>query len=242
MDHTDMVASRVTPAGQSARDSARSGSRAWQVALLVVVAFVVIGGLLVLPDADEPTNPQETPNSESVEAGFARDMQVHHAQAVEMAFLIRDRSTDAIVRSMALDIAASQQQQIGQMYAWLELWGLSQTTSSRPMTWMTTEGTDSAHHDSGAPSPDQPGTAASGVMPGMASDAELEQLRNADGAAAERLWLRLMIRHHRAGVDMAEAALRLTGHPNVRRLAQSIVASQQAEVDQMQQLLESRER
>ncbi|HET9021623.1 MAG TPA: DUF305 domain-containing protein, partial [Ornithinibacter sp.] len=57
------------------------------------------------------------------DAGFARDMQTHHAQAVEMAFLIRDRSGDEELRTVAYDIITSQQQQAGQMYGWLVQWG-----------------------------------------------------------------------------------------------------------------------
>ena len=35
------------------------------------------------------------PRDDSAEAGFARDMATHHAQAVEMSFVIRDKSSSA---------------------------------------------------------------------------------------------------------------------------------------------------
>ncbi|MEV4010737.1 DUF305 domain-containing protein [Nonomuraea angiospora] len=60
------------------------------------------------------------PADASVEAGFARDMQAHHAQAVQMTLIVRDRISDREVRTLAYDIATTQQQQIGQMYAWLQ--------------------------------------------------------------------------------------------------------------------------
>ena len=63
-------------------------------------------------------------------------MQTHHAQAVEMAFLVRDRTEDEEVRTVAYDIITSQQQQAGQMYGWLVQWGLDQTGSRPPMAWV----------------------------------------------------------------------------------------------------------
>lgn len=51
--------------------------------------------------------------------GFARDMAAHHAQAVEMAVLVRDRTNDPTMRQLALDILLTQQAQIGQIRGWL---------------------------------------------------------------------------------------------------------------------------
>ena len=66
-------------------------------------------------------------------------MQTHHAQAVEMAFLVRDRTDDEDLRTVAYDIITSQQQQAGQMYGWLVQWGLPQTGSRPPMAWVDGE-------------------------------------------------------------------------------------------------------
>ena len=44
------------------------------------------------------------PTSISAEAGFARDMQVHHIQGVEMAMVVRDRTTDPDIRQLAYDV------------------------------------------------------------------------------------------------------------------------------------------
>ncbi len=130
----------------------------------------------------------------SADAGFARDMQTHHAQAVEMAFLVRDRSDDEELRTVAYDIITSQQQQAGQMYGWLVQWGLPQTGSRPPMAWVGGEHAE-AH------------ASADGTMPGMATEAQLDELRAATGVEAERIFLRLMIAHHEGGVAMADAAV-----------------------------------
>ena len=207
-------------------------SRTKGAVLVLVVAIATAGGAIAFRTGATPAvTASAYPTESSADAGFARDMQVHHAQAVEMSFLVRDRSDDQLIRSMALDIATTQQQQMGQMYAWLELWGLPQTGADPAMTWMSGDGMVGMDHSAG-----------SGSMPGMATQSELTELRETNGRGAERRWLELMLRHHRAGVEMARAALDLAEHPEVRQLATAVVTSQQSEIDIMQQLLEERAR
>ncbi len=148
-----------------------------------------------------------------------------------MAFLIRDRSEDADVRRMAFDMITSQQAQIGSMSAWLTLWGLSPTGDDPPMTWMA--GSHSGHGSSADP-------ATPAAMPGMATTADLARLADADGVAAEKLFLELMIAHHNGGVEMAKAVLERTQRSEVRNLAQSMVNAQSAEIQTMTQMLAAR--
>jgi uncharacterized protein (DUF305 family) len=189
-------------------------------AIVLAIALVVfsLGVLYPWPPADT-----------SAEAGFARDMQAHHAQAVRMSMIVRDRTSDAEIRMLAYDIALSQQQQIGQMYAWLEMWALPQTSLDPPMAWM------GRGHQSMTAMKQQ---AAS--MPGMAIAAQLKQLEQASEQEAEVLFLRLMIPHHQGGVQMAQAAVNATDQPQVRRLAASIVAAQNSEIDLMKRMLAAR--
>ncbi|MCC2319358.1 DUF305 domain-containing protein [Cellulomonas chengniuliangii] len=196
------------------------------IAVLVTTALVagaLIGSALVRQPA--LTAAADT----SVDAGFARDMSAHHAQAVQLAVLVRDRSTDEELRAVALDILTSQQQQIGQMYAWLAMWGLPQAGSQAPMAWMG----DGHSHE---------GSTATGhaAMPGWVSSADLARLEAADGVDAERLFLQLMIPHHVGGVEMAEEAVERAGQPEVRRLASGIVAAQTKELTVLQDLLDAR--
>ena len=65
-----------------------------------------------------------------------------------MAFLVRDRTDDEELRTVAYDIITSQQQQAGQMYGWLVQWGLPQTGSRPPMAWVDGEHA-AAHADAG---------------------------------------------------------------------------------------------
>ena len=167
------------------------------------------------------------PTDFGADAGFARDMQTHHAQAVEMAFLVRDRTDDEDLRTVAYDIITSQQQQAGQMYGWLVQWGLPQTGSRPPMAWVDGE------HAAAHAGPD-------GVMPGMATPAQLAELEAATGVEAERIFLRLMIAHHTGGVAMAEAAVADARTPEVRTLAGAIAAAQSSEIRLLQQMLDDR--
>ncbi|MCK6210167.1 DUF305 domain-containing protein [Georgenia sp. EYE_87] len=207
--------------------SARLGGPLAAAVVVLVAAVAAVVGLLVgsrLGAVDATEHPAEG----SVDVGFARDMQDHHGQAVQMATLVRDRTDDEAIRSIALDITLTQQHQAGQMFAWLEEWGLPQSSTEPPMLWMADHGD---HADA---------VAQGGLMPGMATQAELNQLAAASGEDAERLFLTLMIEHHEAGVDMAEYAVDDAKEDVVTHLAATIVQSQSAELTVLQDLLAAR--
>lgn len=221
--------------------------RAHRAPVLVAGAVLVSAVLLTvglfagaLLDNDAETS---APGEGSVDVGFSRDMREHHAQAVEMSVLVREATDDPEIRALALDILLTQQQQVGQMYGWLAAWDIPQVSSSPPMGWMPAadnrdegiDGMTNQGHGSmnmGDEGPD--------AMPGMASEAQLAELAQARGERAERIYLQLMIPHHRAGVAMAQYAVERATEPQVRRLAQSIVASQTAEIQVLTSMLDSR--
>ncbi|MEU7883035.1 DUF305 domain-containing protein [Microbispora bryophytorum] len=174
---------------------------------------------------------QATPGDTSPEAGFARDMGVHHAQAVEMSFILRDKTSDEQLRSLAYDIITTQSTQRGIFMGWLQQWGLDQSSDRPAMAWMSGHG-----HGGGSAT----GLLPDGRMPGMASEEEMNRLRQATGKDAEILFLQLMIRHHQGGVDMAQGLLKLSDRDEVRALAQHIVDGQNAEIRVMKDLLAMR--
>ena len=176
-----------------------------------------------------PTHPGDA----SVDAGFARDMSTHHSQGVDMAMTMYPATSDPDLRQVALDIGLTQQGQIGMFQAWLEDWGLSPTGSQPPMAWM-------AGHDHGSASSQSMKLRPDGLMPGMATPAQIQQLRQATGKAREILFCQLMIRHHRAGVAMAEMAASRATEPEVRRVAQTIVDGQTYEIQVLTAMLAKR--
>lgn len=203
-----------------------------------VLAVLLLGaslGLLVQSPGRGPAQPGAT----SVDVGFSQDMSVHHRQAVLMAGLARDRSTDTEIQTLAFDIERTQLEQVGRMQGWLSLWNAAPLPLGRPMSWMTDDGAmpGMAH---GTRQGTNGSTAGPTTMPGMASPAELDQLRAADGTAFDVLFLQLMLRHHQGGVPMAEYAAKHAEAAQVRNLADKIVISQRAESEYLTKLITKR--
>ncbi|MBF5082680.1 DUF305 domain-containing protein [Quadrisphaera sp. INWT6] len=239
-----------SPTGPAGRDPLVTALAAFAA---VALAAAVVMCVLYVRSATSSSAASSSPSDTSVEAGFARDMQAHHRQAVTMSLLVLERTDDASVRTLASDIMLTQQAQAGQMAGWLDLWGLPQTGSQPVMAWMEHDdaGTRSGHDGhsagdtAGTEGMDDDGASdvVTGVaaMPGMASAEDLARLQAASGTDAERLYLQLMIPHHEAGVEMAEAALTETDDPTVDRLAASIEASQTSELAVLRTLLAERQ-
>ncbi|WP_031476599.1 DUF305 domain-containing protein [Streptomyces bicolor] len=167
-----------------------------------------------------------TPSAGSADAGFARDMAVHHQQAVEMSFLVRDRTDDEDVRRLAYDIAQTQANQRGMMLGWLDLWKLPKVSSDEPMTWMGMGGMASG--EDGA------------LMPGMATNTEMKKLESLSGKQAEIFYLQLMTDHHKGGIHMAEGCLDKCAVEVEKDLAQGMVNGQESEIALMKDMLSER--
>ena len=189
-------------------------------------ALLVAAGAITYAVAEDEGPDTAVPSAGSADAGFARDMAVHHQQAVEMAYIVRDRTTDEEVRRLAYDIAQTQANQRGMLLGWLDLWGLPKVSSDAPMTWMGMGGM--ADGKDGA------------LMPGMATDAELTKLGTLNGRQAEVFFLRLMTAHHKGGIHMAEGCVAKCTVGVEKRLAQGMVEAQQSEIDLMADMLKAR--
>ncbi|WP_104525934.1 DUF305 domain-containing protein [Blastococcus atacamensis] len=203
-----------------------------RIALLAVIAVALValgGGLAVLLGLGGTA----TPTPDSVDAGFSRDMSRHHLQGVEMANLVAERSEDPEVESLAFDISATQTNQAGRMQGWLALWGLP-ITGGEPMAWMT-EGHDMGDMDMG-----DMDMGSGALMPGMATEEELTELRSLSGPAFDVEFLRLMIRHHQGGFEMASDAAEHADVQAVRDLARSIERAQGVETQTMTDMLTAR--
>lgn len=194
------------------RDNRRFGYAAVAVLLVGMLLGAAIG--LVVPRF-------RTPGTDSVEAGFLRDMSSHHAQAVEMAMIAHAASDTPSIVTLSADIATTQQAQIGYMQAWLRDWDLDPTGDKPVMSWM----------------PNSAGSVVNGLMPGMATPEQLATLRKATGKELDIQFLTLMRAHHLGGIHMAQEAERLSDDKDVDWLAESMVTAQQGEIQLIDDLL-----
>ncbi|MEU1486440.1 DUF305 domain-containing protein [Streptomyces sp. NPDC005752] len=204
-----------------------SRSLVWAGAVVFVVAVGLVLLMVVRPSAASSSGsgaPVAVPAESSADVGFARDMSVHHQQAVEMAFIVRDRTGDEDVRRLAYDIVNTQANQRGMMLGWLESWKRPKSSDRPPMAWMGHAVTPSD----------------GSLMPGMATDTQLDRLRAADGRDAEVLFLELMTVHHRAGADMAQAAADAAGSEEIKHLAAGMARAQESEISLMADMLKAR--
>ena len=169
--------------------------------------------LLGLAACSTPTGPDEDSGANMADVMFVQMMIPHHEGAIEMSDLLLSKSgIDPEVVELAEQIKAAQGPEIEQMEAWLDDWGVPGMKSI-----------DGMDH---------------GGMDGM-TDEDMRALEDASGPEAEELFLRQMIVHHEGAIDMAEDLIDDGEHPGVRELAESIIVSQAAEIEQMRSMLDS---
>jgi len=140
---------------------------------------------------------------------FAQMMIPHHEQAVELAAMAPQHTSNAELIKLASDILKAQQPEINTMKTDLVEWGVN---------------------------PDDP-TGHSGHMTGMVDDATMAKLKALQGAEFDKLWLQSMISHHEGAIAMAKPEIADGKNAGMKELAQAIVSAQQAEIDQMKKML-----
>lgn len=216
------------PSQQDPTKLARTGPPRWLLITLAAIAIAALAFAIGRFSTFGVAAQSSAPTSDSAEAGFARDMQVHHAQAVDMAMTLYRETEDPDLRALAYDIATAQSSQSGEMYSWLVKWGLPQRGGTL-MSWMAG---DPGHLDHGSTA--APATEAELLRDmGMATEQELDAFEAASGVEADCQFLTLMTRHHEGAIDMVEAILRLGSEPRVLQVAQSMKDVQQFELDAM---------
>jgi uncharacterized protein (DUF305 family) len=151
----------------------------------------------------------------NTDVGFLQDMRAHHDQAVSMAFTYLEKPAegqDRVLRSMAKTIIADQQFENGYMVGLLLDMGAEPANETgQAMAWM-----------------DQPVPLER--MPGMATEAQLDELLAATGPAADALFVELMTAHHEGGIHMAEHAAEHASRADVRGFAERMAANQRGEI------------
>lgn len=148
---------------------------------------------------------------------FMQDMIPHHNQAVQMAALVAERTNMEELISVAGRINASQLDEIKFMNGWLEARGEAVPSPT-------------AHH----------AMETSHEMAGMASTAQMAALAAAKSTDFDRLFLELMITHHKGAVTMVNDLLGHSGSaydPVLFAFANDITNDQTAEIKRMTGLL-----
>ncbi|MBM4694181.1 DUF305 domain-containing protein [Rhodococcus hoagii] len=176
---------------------------------------------------------------------YVQMMIPHHEQAVEMAELVPSRTGNPDIIALADQIEKAQGPEIEQMEGWLKAWGAPEPSKAEA-PGATSDGMD--HDDmegdgTSMPMQSMPMTSMNS-MPGMEggghgmmSAEQMRALENAKDAEFDKMWLELMIAHHQGAVASSEQILQTGESEQVRQLAQQIVSSQQAEIAQMEALL-----
>lgn len=147
---------------------------------------------------------------------FATGMIPHHGQAIDMAQMALEKASNPDVTKLAEAIRAAQDPEIAQMSGWLTGWG--EPVPSRSMSGMDMDSMD---------------------MGGMMSEQDMSRLGDATGAEFDRMWLTMMVRHHRGAVAMAKTELRDGQNEDAKQLARAIVDGQSEEIATMNALLET---
>lgn len=182
----------------------------------------------------------------------------HHEGAIAMADLALERSQRPEVLALAESIKQSQTQENEQMHTWYRQWygtDVPQWTSGRGMMgwdmdgapWSDTElapqpgnwpqGMGMGMHRNRGNS--QAGMGQSGWQPGMgcmgmrSMAGDLTALR--DAPDFDQAFIEEMIPHHQMGVMMTQMMLSNSDRPEMQALAQTIIDTQTAEINQMQQ-------
>jgi len=162
---------------------------------------------------------------------FMTGMIHHHAQAIEMAQLAPTHGASASIQTLAARIINAQNDEIATMQRWLRDRG-----QPVPEIHRMDDGRVMVH----APGMQHGGDGHDHAMPGMLSDAQIASLRAANGAAFDRLFLTLMIQHHKGAVTMVHDLFATDGagqDEDVFRFASDVQVDQRTEVARMELML-----
>jgi len=193
--------------------------------LLAVLSAIAAMLLLVscsgaTPD-EKPQPTSETPVITGAPAGsndgdtaFAVNMIANHGQAVRVAELVPERTTNSELAELAVGIASSRRTEIELMKALLVQWNADATTS---------------------PMPDEPAFSAQGTI----DEETVSRLQVLSGTDFDVLWLQSMIANGQGAIQIANTEIADGENVDALGLAKQIVVKQQTEIDRMQQLLAS---
>ena len=142
-------------------------------------------------------------------------MIAHHEQAIEMAEIALDPNIGASpeVVDLATRIKGAQDPEVELMTGWL-------TAAGEPVAMDTSEGHDMSSMD------------------GMMTAEQMDAMAAMTGAEFDQMWLEMMIAHHEGAISQSQTVKADGSNADVLALADQIITAQQAEITEMQALLQ----
>ena len=193
------------------------------LAASLATSLVACGG----DEAGTTTTDLSATEHNDTDVAFARDMIQHHAQAVAMVEMTRERDLDPEVAQLAEGIRDAQVAEIETFSDWLGEWD-----EEIPPTMLD-------HANAGHGSGDMSETMEDmdDAMPGMMSGADMDALQDAGADDFQSMWLKMMIEHHEGAIEMARTEQQDGRYRPAVELAAEIEESQGAEIETMRDLL-----
>lgn len=172
--------------------------------------------------SDDSSSSSSSDGHNDADVEFAGEMVPHHEQALHMVAMTRGRDLSPQFEDLTRQIKAAQAPEIRTMEGWLDDWGEKADDDGHMM-----DGDGGMMNGSG------------GMMGGWRwmTGRDFHRLGGAPAQAFEDMWLRMMIRHHRGAIAMSKDEVENGEFPAAVALAQHIEDSQQAEIEQMRQML-----
>ncbi len=154
------------------------------------------------------SNMQSSPNaaSQAYDLQFIDTMIMHHQGAIDMARPATEKAQHNELKEMARNIIRDQEREIAEMRGFREQW-----FANRPQ----------------AMNMEMPGMMDS--MRGM----DMNRLNAQTANVFDLMFIDMMIPHHQGAITMAREALQRAEHPEIKRIAEQIIAAQEREIRQM---------
>ena len=174
--------------------------------VVLALAIAGCGGSPAEVSAAPPTPAAAAFNQADVD--FVAQMSQHHGQALVMSELAGTKAKSPAVKGLAKRITQLRAPQVDRFGAWLAQWGQA--------------GAEMPPHGIGA----ERGA-------GMLKETEVSRLGSLSGAKFDRMFIDLMLRHHRGGMGLTKAELAEGRNPGAVALAREIRTSAAAAVAEM---------
>ena len=156
-----------------------------------------------------------TASLNSADVKFAQGMIAHHEQAIEMAEIALDPTIGASpeVVDLATRIKGAQDPEVELMTGWL-------VAAGEPVAMDASEGHDMSSMD------------------GMMTAEQMDAMAALTGPEFDQMWLQMMIAHHEGAISQSQTVKANGSNADVLALADQIIIAQQAEIAEMQALIQ----